>query len=529
MNILHPILFSLLPTVILYSNNKGEVWPNITFLPAIYSIFFVAISWFIFFIFFKNKEKTSIFTSIWTILFFFYGHFYLFLSDLKFFNFIPVGLNTVLFIFYFFVLGTSFVCLFKTDKQLKVVNNLFNIMAVGLFLFNMFIIVPFEAKRAVAYVKLKKYISQNKITSNVKNRDKNSYPDIYYFIFDRYANQKILSKYFGYDNSRMIDFFEKNNFYVGKNSFANYPATFLSLSSSLNMEYLNFLEDILGDNYSDKAVVYSLLLQNNQVVNFLKERGYNYIHIGSSYTPTKSNRLANKNYSRFSKTDKFQLLIYENTLMNTISEKLFSKRTYSGVSLLEETIATLPFELKTIDKQISVKGPKFVFAHILLPHRPFLFSEDCVPLNFEIIRKTSNEQGYINQLRCANKEIKTIVDTINKKSQMPAVVIFQSDEGPYTPDKYFINGAAIKKGNKDSYQIHSLILNAYFFPDKKNKKQAADYEEIGLYDSFTPVNSFKLIFNYYFGTNFKLLEDKSYIPKDEKYPYKFIEITKDLK
>ena len=526
---IHPILFSLLPTIILYSHNKNEVLPSIVFIPIIYSFLFMAVSWFIFLLLFKKVIKTSIFTSIWTILFFSYGHIYLFLSGQGLFNLIPVGLNTILFALYFLILGISFVMIFRTNKKLIILNNLFNTVAITLFILNLFMIVPFEVKRAIAYTRLKKYITQNKINVTVKNTDKNSYPDIYYFVFDRYANQNILLKYFDFDNSQLVDFLNKNNFYVGEKSSANYPATFLSLSSSLNMKYLNFLENILGRNYSGRAIIYSLLLQNNEVVSFLKERGYKYIHIGSSYPPTKFNKLADENYNKFLNYDEFQLFLYENTLWNTISEKIFSKRIYLGVHFLNKVIDNLPYRIKIIDKQISSKGPKFVFAHLLLPHRPFLFSKDCEPLDFESVRKITDEEGYINQLICANKEIKNIVEKIKKKSKRSAVIIFQSDEGPYLPNKYFINGQNIKINNKESYLIHSLILNAYYLPDKKIAQTNADYLNVGLYENFTPVNSFRLIFNYYFGTNFKILEDKNFIFKNNNYPYNFIEITKDLK
>ena len=45
------------------------------------------------------------------------------------------------------------------------------------------------------------------------------------------------------------------------------------------------------------------------------------------------------------------------------------------------------------------------------------------------------------------------------------------------------------------------ILNAYYVNDQAKKD---------LYETITPVNSFRIIFNNYFGTKYPLLEDKSY-------------------
>jgi hypothetical protein len=45
------------------------------------------------------------------------------------------------------------------------------------------------------------------------------------------------------------------------------------------------------------------------------------------------------------------------------------------------------------------------------------------------------------------------------------------------------------------------ILNAYYVNEETKKD---------LYETITPVNSFRIIFNHYFGTNYPLLEDLSY-------------------
>ena len=50
-----------------------------------------------------------------------------------------------------------------------------------------------------------------------------------------------------------------------------------------------------------------------------------------------------------------------------------------------------------------------------------------------------------------------------------------------------------------------------------------------LYDSVTPVNTFRLIFNYYFNTDLPLLEDKMYFTDPDKSPFDFIEVTDKVK
>jgi hypothetical protein len=43
------------------------------------------------------------------------------------------------------------------------------------------------------------------------------------------------------------------------------------------------------------------------------------------------------------------------------------------------------------------------------------------------------------------------------------------------------------------------------------------------------VNSFRLVFNKYFGTTYSMLPDRSYVFRNELEPYNFIDVTDRLK
>ena len=66
--------------------------------------------------------------------------------------------------------------------------------------------------------------------------------NIFYLIFDRYGSSEVISKFYDYDNSEFIKFLKEYGFYIPPNAVANYHKTSWSLSSSLNMEYINYLE-----------------------------------------------------------------------------------------------------------------------------------------------------------------------------------------------------------------------------------------------------------------------------------------------
>jgi hypothetical protein len=66
------------------------------------------------------------------------------------------------------------------------------------------------------------------------------------------------------------------------------------------------------------------------------------------------------------------------------------------------------------------------------------------------------------------------------------------------------------------------ILNAYYLP-------GVDYSNPHLYPSITPVNSFRLVFDLYFGTKLGSLDDSSYVYANYSRPYKFLDVTQRLR
>lgn len=110
-----------------------------------------------------------------------------------------------------------------------------------------------------------------------------------------------------------------------------------------------------------------------------------------------------------------------------------------------------------------------------------------------------------------NTQIQKFVDAIIAHSKRPPVIIIQADHGP---------GAWLdwKDINKTNLKERLTILNACYIPDGV---------DIGLYEGITPVNTFRLIFNYYLGTDFELLEDKSYFALWDA-PYKLIDVTENI-
>ena len=102
-------------------------------------------------------------------------------------------------------------------------------------------------------------------------------------------------------------------------------------------------------------------------------------------------------------------------------------------------------------------------------------------------------KGYANQLKYINKKLMSALDIILSTNKNP-IIIIQGDHGPRSLANW-------EKPDETCWKECYSILNAYHLPNNGNDN---------LYNSITPVNTFRIISNHYFGTSYKLLEDKSY-------------------
>ena len=102
-------------------------------------------------------------------------------------------------------------------------------------------------------------------------------PNIYYIMTDGYARQDQLLSLFNYDNSPFLGYLKDHGFYVADHAYSNYPETFISLPSSLWMDYPVSEK---SPKFSDRQAFYSIIQGNNPVVTYLKAHSYSYLHMG---------------------------------------------------------------------------------------------------------------------------------------------------------------------------------------------------------------------------------------------------------
>ncbi len=346
--------------------------------------------------------------------------------------------------------------------------------------------------------------------------------DFYYIVMDRYARADQLARVYGYDNTPFLNQLKQRGFNVYPSSFSNYQRTAHSLASSLNLDYLNRLDQPPADNSVDWLPLYNML-RHSRLVQFMKSNGFEINTYGSWWEPTRTNPLSDKNFSHQAWPEIIRILF---------KNSLFAKGLKTaGVKQLDSLWLQCKRPGKKIQAMIlNAKSAKhkFVFAHFLVPHPPFVLDEKGNCMSIKKAKSRTRAQNYIGQLKYANSQLIKLVDELQATKGAKPVIVIQADEGPW-PQKYAGNeieslGADVTqaewpKVTPDDLREKMAILNAQYLPGIKTKKTKPDT---------TPVNTFRNILNAYFDVKLKQLPDRNYIFESNARPYHFHDVTEKL-
>ncbi len=339
-------------------------------------------------------------------------------------------------------------------------------------------------------------------------------PDVYYLIFDRYANQRVLSEQYGFDNAPFLNDLRDRGFTVIDDAVSNYPRTTPSLASSLSMGYLDQLAAAEGPDSHDWGAMNDLI-DRSLVSRTFERLGYRTINIGSWWNSTAYDPGADENVSFFP-NDEFTYVFRDTTMWPTFAH-------YTGISppngFNRDIWEATPKQFDAVAAVAADPRPTFTFGHFLVPHPPYVFRADGRP-TFEYPRQPI-DVAYIEQVKYANARIEELLDRIMASSQsgQEPIIVIQADEGPYPP------GLVADEDHYDFFEAtqpdlerKQMILNALYFP-----AHAGDIPE-----DLTPVNTFRLILSGYFGADLPMLPNHEYVLRDNQHPFEFHDVTARL-
>ena len=359
------------------------------------------------------------------------------------------------------VLAPIIIWLYKSKRKFLKLNSYLNLLTT-IFLVIEIIGLGFIE---VTKVELKSKIDIKEPLEEIQNK-----PDIYFIILDGYTGFSGLKKYWNFDNSELKKFMKKNGFFIAEIGKTIYNVTNYSIASTLNMAELNFE----ADNLYAKSSYLSLanIIKKNIVVEFLSEVGYDFI-----------------NLSLFDIRDKKKF--YEDIYFLK-SGNIYQSRTIYGhlYEIQNEINADMAYinldifnRLKNM-RSAPNKKPKFIYAHIMMPHPPYYFDAEGNKNNSKVANDSKNQMSYLEQLKYTNHLLMESLNEVLNSSGNPPIIVVQGDHG----------FRRFKEKNKKD--VEYSVLSCYYFPGK-------DYSSFT--DSMKTINTFRLIFNKYFNQNFQLL------------------------
>jgi hypothetical protein len=297
-------------------------------------------------------------------------------------------------------------------------------------------------------------------------------PDIYYILTDSYTSPESLRSYWGYDDSPLVSFLTGAGFRVVGNAHGNATFTPTCLATSLNMDY----PPPLTNNASMAAQVayHNEIIEEAEAPARLKASGYEITSL-SIFAAARQPRFYY--YPQISRPTLGTVMWNDTALGNLDAYRLRAKTGEANLKIL----SMLPEIAANRDGR-----PKFVYAHLLMPHSPYLFDKDGHHIRRGMGRPDDHPDLYLGQLIYENQLLTNAIAGILRNSATPPVIVLQGDHGyRYLPGAH--QGAEA-----------TTILNALYLPGA-----ADDW----VYPGITPVNTFRVLFNHYFGEHYARLPD----------------------
>ena len=489
----YPILIAAYSVLFLFTANLGQIPVSVLPPPLAASILFSLVVFPLCWLAIRNLQKAGLVAGLLLLLFFTFGHVYNLVESKLLFG-MEIGYVKLTVVF----LGIAILGTYLILKHIR--------EPYGLTGFLNLIVLFFIVTALVQLIRYQSVASQKASDTGAAQTaaDTAAYPDIYYIILDGYTRQDVLLDRFKYDNSEFLTGLSERGFYIPECAYSNYSYTSLSLTSSLNMNYVEALGVDTSKRNSKKSDPLGLqnLTHHSAVRQELSQLGYSF-YTFKGFSPvlditdadyyfdvfeddSQTNTIASLNFDHMyvkttfirvfieyfaaSKEGNLWRILPPSTKMLLDPDVLeFSSRSYKWYRQHVYTFDTL--------KEIAdMPGRKFVYAHIYATHQPYVFNDEggfLWPVN-------EDNFNYIPAIKYVNGRILEVIDAIQQKSETPPIIIIQADHGMFSGlDK-----------NK--------ILFAINIPGKQDL----------LYRSITPVNIFRVILSSQFGLDYELLPDK---------------------
>lgn len=481
-------LFWLFPLLALISSNLGQIQLNSSVRLILISIVVSIVITLITSKLFQSWDKGLLFSCLLALLFTTYGHIYFEIEKISIGSFV-IGRHRYLILLYIalLIVGSYLIFRIKVVRQNRI-NILIPVACV-------FVIIPgFQIASYLVQQSANTPYENTKATVKPISRD-DQLPDIYLFVLDGYGRSDLLKKDFAYDNSEFLNLLSDEGFYLATCSQSNYTSTWFSIASMLNMNYLEAMSPLNGETRTVLTMV--PYIKHSIVRKELESKGYTTVafETGFGFTEITDSDVyfqpANANLIRIltGRMNAFELFYLRTTIVSAWMD-------LTGISAddIEKSIKLTrqDYIYSALQNEvIKIKSPKFVFAHILTTHKPFVYYQRSFDQDPVVSQLDADFRGYHDTLVYSDKMMSQIIQKIILSSKVPPIIIVTGDHGP---------PVALESRQQRAQNIYAIYLGG-----RKSDQ---------LHPTMTPVNSFRIVFDSVFNEQYPILPDKSFAGED---------------
>ena len=492
---IHPLALAAYPVLALLSNNAGQARPILGLRAIAVSVVATLGLLIVLRIVLGGWTAAGLLASLMVVLFYSYGPVYELLGEVQVGETIlgrhrylaPLWIGLLL-------LGGFLVLRGKTDPTPAL--NIVALIAIAIPLIQL---AGFEIRSSGRSTQLQELGLELEATDPL--------PDIYYIVLDAYGRQDVLQREFGIDNSGFVSQLEELGFQVADCSMSNYAQTELTFSTALNLNYLNELGKNFNEDTDDRSPMWPLI-RDSLVRSVLEELGYQTVAFETGF---RWSELEDADvYLEPPRAGNSGLNAFEATLLRSTAAWAVIDQARSLPEIFdrdfdrsaEDQYDRVVFVLDQLRHSAGIPGPKFVFAHIVSPHPPFVFDSDGKFRDIAVDSASPSEaeyvDGYRDQVLFLNRSVEDAIRAIVLASDVPPIIVLQGDHGP----------------GHGSASDRMSILNAIRVPESGQS----------ISNTISPVNTFRLILHRVFGAETPALPERSLFSTYDA-PYDFSVIS----
>jgi hypothetical protein len=343
--------------------------------------------------------------------------------------------------------------------------------------------------------------------------------DVLYVIPDRLGRPDVLHDDYGWDATPFVQALEERGFAIASESAANYPKTAHSLAAAWNLQYLDDLVDVVPADAASDLRLLNPLLDEHHLGTIAQELGYEYIHLGSWWAPTARASIAAVNLMRPG-LSQFGKVHLDRTVLPSLANLV---PFYDYEDYRRYARGHVEYGLRQLADlaEPSTDRPRFVVAHLTIPHDPYVFDLDGSWVPEALERSRSEADAYRRHVAFTERALLEVFDLwLDRPPSEQPIIVLQPDEGPH-PARLLADPNTFRwvDATSEEQRQKLAILTAIHAPGTA----------LRLSPSLTPVNTWRLLFDEYHGTEFGLLADRSFVYTSEVDLYEFTEVTPNVR